>query len=209
MEVVLFSVVVSALTALGLLVLIAAITYLWLGRRAYEQAWIELARRSGLSYQAGGPLRYSHLNGHYHNRSVKLDIHSHSAGHGSESGNFPFTRLHIAIHNPNHLKLIIQERHRLPSFLQATTPSGDPAVDLKFNIISDPPDLAIRIFNSNNLRERILATNSFSLEISNDSLIFESRGIEKNVDYLLGMFELQSDIADLIESSPPSAFPEM
>jgi hypothetical protein len=207
MEVLLFSVVVAALTALGLLILIAAMIYLWLGRRAYEQTWIELARRSNLSYRAGGFFKHPYLEGQYRNRAVTLDIHSHRAGSGSDSGNFPFTRLQIAIHNPNRLKLIVQDKHRLPSFLKATTPSGDPAVDSKFTIISAPPDLAIKMFNSSSLRERILAANSFNLEISNQSLIFESRGIEKEVDDLLFMFELQSDIAAFIESARPAFSP--
>jgi hypothetical protein len=205
MEVLLFSIVASALTALGLLVLVAAMIYLWFGKRAHEQAWTELARGSGLSYQAGSVLRRPRIYGIYRNRQVTLDIHTHSAGGSSENGYFPYTRLQIAIHNPNSIKLLIQERHRLPSFVHATTPSGDPAVDLKFTIISDPPDLAITMFNSASLRDRILAANSFSLEIFNKSLIFESRGIEKDVDYLLDMFELQSDIAAFLESTTHGA----
>jgi len=192
-----------ALTSLGLLLLVAAFLYLWLGKRSIEQAWQELAARSGLSYRAGGILKYPILHGSYRNRQTTLDIHTHTPGSDYKSGNFPYTRLHININNPARSRLIIQEKHRLPSFLQATTPSGDPAVDLKFSIICEPTDLVFKVFKNSGLRERILAAHSFGLEISNQSLIFESRGVEKDVDYLLGVLELTSDIANLIESSTP------
>jgi hypothetical protein len=208
MELLFFSIAALSLTALGLLALAAAIIYLWLDRRALEQAWSKLSERSGLAYQAGGLLKRPSLQGLYRNRQVALDVHVHSTRRSPKSGNFPDTRLRITLHKPSRARLIIQERHRLPSFLQATTPSRDPAVDLKFSIISDPPDLAVKLFNSSSLRERILATHSFNLEITGQSLTFESRGIEKDVDDLLRRLELLNDIADLVEAVPPSAFPE-
>ena len=44
-----------------------------------------------------------------------------------------------------------------------------------------------------------MAARSFDLEIDGAQLCFEARGVEKDVDYLVSLLDLLSEIAGLVE----------
>jgi len=189
----------SAFFALAGLLFLGLIAYAVLSRGAQETAWRVLASRTGLVYQKGGFLKRASLGGVLRGRRASIDIHSHSGGYQPGSGSFPYTRLRLALENAAGLKLEVHEKSRLPSFLRATTPSGDPAVDERYSIISQPPELAVRLFERARLRDGILAARSFDLEIDGPQLCFEARGVEKDIDYLVGLLDLLSEVAGFVE----------
>lgn len=199
MELYLLACSLIVLAIIAMLILTGVIAYVMWSKGSQDKAWRELASRTGLHFEKGGFLKRPSLHGVYQGRRVILDTHSHTASHKTGSGSYPYTRIRLSLENRADMKLVIREKRYMPPFVKATSGSGDPAVDLQFSIDSDPPEFGVTLFKSARLRQKILAAHSFDLEISGTQLHFEGRGVEKDVHYLIDLFNLVNEIAELVE----------
>jgi hypothetical protein len=200
MELILLLCPILSFFGIALLVILSVIAYAVWSKHAQEASWKILASRIGLAYEPGGFFSQPSLVGEFQNHQVKLDVHSHTTGYKSASSSFPYTRIRFELQNQTNSTLTIREKHRMPLLTKAGVHIGDPAVDSRFSIHSIPPELAIQIFNSTNLRQEILSARSFDLELSGIELRFEERGIDKDSDYLIWLLRLLYEVVIFIEN---------
>ncbi|MBI3361577.1 MAG: hypothetical protein HY023_10775, partial [Chloroflexi bacterium] len=76
---------------------------------------------------------------------------------------------------------------------------GDEDVDRRFIIKSRPETFAARLFTSINLRQKLLQARAVNIEVDGRELHFEQQGVETNADYMQFLFDLLSDVAEMVE----------
>jgi hypothetical protein len=167
-----------------------------------EQIWRELAARTGLTYERGvGQLR-PRLVGMYRNRTLTSDVIE-------MGGNSPFpveySRVVLPINNQANIYMKLSTKGKsikTDKFLE--TPQKE--FDRQW-VTSRPADFAINLFDSTDLRQRLLqAPYWFEIKVDRHKIHFEGGFVAMGMTFidpstLQSVFDLLSDLADAIEKA--------
>jgi len=184
-----FGLVIAVLVVVGL---VAAYRF----SQNNAAAWRELAARTGLTAQRYG------VDGNYRDHPVSLSYY----GNRGRS----YLHLVITVKNPRGIffELSRQYEGALDSKLQAGLHGpdvriGDDELDGRFIIESRPESFAQHLFNSLDLRQKILqARQGFRIELEEGRLSFVLQAIVTDPDELVAILNLMSDIAQAVDTFP-------
>ncbi len=185
------------LLVVGILVLFTVLAYL--RRQARQQAWSELAARTGLALEPGGIFSPMRVTGYYRGRPLTLDTFTRSSGKSSTT----YTRIRLGVNNPPALSLAIYDENVLSKIGKALgmqdVQTGDDELDRRFTIKGQPEPVIARLLTSIGLRQKLLEARSLHVEVKDRELHFEQRGAESNADHLQFLFDLLSDLAEAVD----------
>lgn len=172
--------------------------------RQKERPWRQLASRTGLNCRIGNffmgyPVQVS---GDYRGRS--LTLYTHKQG----KGQVPSTRIEVRVNNSSKASLRVcgpfnpkqVASDRIVNQMFGAAGARQFGHERRFFIRSQPLHLAMSMLRVGSLQDRLLALRPFgNIELSGQALYFEQLGVLKDVEYLNFIFDLLSDLADLIE----------
>jgi len=185
------------LIAIGLLVLFGMIAYL--RRQARQQAWSELAARTGLTFESRSIFAPMRVAGNYRGRSLTLDTFTRHSGKNSTT----YTRIQLGTNNPCALSLAIYDENVLSKLGKALgmqdIQTGDDELDRRFTIKGQPEQVIANLFTSIGLRQKLLEARSVHVEVRGQQVYWQQRGAESNADYLQFLFDLLSDLAEAVD----------
>ena len=185
------------LIAIGLLVLFGMIAYL--RRQARQQAWSELAARTGLTFESGGIFAPMRVAGNYRGRPLTLDTFTRHNGKNSTT----YTRIQLGTNNPCALSLAIYDENVLSKLGKALgmqdIQTGDDELDRRFTIKGQPEPVIASLLTSVGLRQKLLEARSVHVEVKGQQVYWQQRGAESNADYLQFLFDLLSDLAEAVD----------
>lgn len=192
----------------AVVVLFAMLGLTWLQKRAEVQdkigSWQEVATRTGLTCKVSGWLQGAAVSvvGTYRTRLVTL--FSPTLGKAQVAS----TRIEVMIENPTEAALRVRgpfKRNevlydRVTNNLFAGSNSRQFGNDQRFFIRSNPIHLATSLVSAKTvwpILEKL--EHLVSLELNGNTLSFEQTGILRDVEQLQSLFDLLSDLADMIE----------
>ena len=182
---------------IGVLALVFGIAYAT--RQARTRAWTEVAERTGLTLEPGSFFKSPRLSGTYRAHTLALDTFSRSHGKSSTT----YTRIVVFVNNRANVYLALYEEgvfSKIGKFFGSEDIQvGDEEIDRRFIIKSRPPEVAPRLLTSISLRSKLLEARSINVEMDGRELYFEQRGAETNLDYLVFLFDLLTDLAEFVE----------
>jgi hypothetical protein len=201
-------ILVSRVVGLG--VAAGIITLAWVDNRAdarsKECSWRALADRTGLTYHDHGVLA-GHtvaVSGTYRARTVHLSTTKQGKGQVQS------TRIELRIANQGEVSLRLRgpfnrnaaTLDRVTSNLFETSEAQQFGSDQRFFVRSKPVHLATALLADKPLWSRLLALKPLvSIECDEMTLIFETLGVIRDVEYLTMLVDLLSDVADTIEQT--------
>ena len=187
------------LLIVGILVLFAVLAYL--GRRARQQAWSELAARTGLTFESGGLFSPMRITGAYRGHALTLDTFTRSSGKSSTT----YTRIRMSVNNPSALSLAIYDENVLSKLGKALgmqdVQVGDDELDRRFTFKGQPEPVLASLLTSVGLRQKLLEARSVHVEAKGQEVYWQHRGAESNADYLQFLFDLLSDLAEAVDGA--------
>jgi hypothetical protein len=165
---------------------------------ARQHPWVDLAARSGLSYDPGKLLGVGpNLTGKY--RGHELFLRTLTRG----SKNKIYTHILMDITNKSNLYLLLYDEetqskiaHRLGA---REIKSGDDSFDERFVIVGQPVSLAVNLLSNANLREKLLQARLLNIEIFDQHLHYERIDEETDINYLIFLFDLLDEIAEYVD----------
>jgi len=185
------------LIVISLLVLFGVIAYL--RRQARQQAWGELAARTGLTFESGGLFSPMRVTGTYRGHSLTLDTFTRSTGKNSTT----YTRIQMGANNPSALSLAIYDENVLSKVGKALgmqdIQTGDDELDRRFTIKGQPEPMIASLFTSIGLRQKLLQARSVHVEVRGQQVYWQQRGAESNADHLQFLFDLLGDLAEAVD----------
>jgi hypothetical protein len=185
------------LIVVGVLVLFAVLAYL--RRLARQQAWSELAARTGLTFEPGGLFSPMRITGTYRGHPLTLDTFTRRSGKNSTT----YTRIMLSVNNPSALTLAIYDENVLSKVGKALGMQdiqvGDDELDRRFTIKGQPEPVIAGLLTSIGLRQKLLEARSLHVDVKDRELHFEQRGAESNADHLQFLFDLLSDLAEAVD----------
>jgi len=185
------------LLVIGLLVIFGAIAYL--RRQARQQAWGELAARTGLTFESGGLFSPMRVTGTYRGHPLTLDTFTRSTGKNSTT----YTRIQMGANNPSALSLAIYDENVLSKVGKALgmqdIQTGDDELDRRFTIKGQPEPMIASLFTSIGLRQKLLQARSVHVEVRGQQVYWQQRGAESNADHLQFLFDLLGDLAEAVD----------
>ena len=181
----------------GLLVVFAVLAYV--RRRARQQAWGELATRTGLTFEPGGLLTPMRITGAYRGHALTLDTYTRSSGKNSTT----YTRILLSANNPSALSLAIYDENVLGKIGKALGMQdiqvGDDELDRRFTFKGQPEPVITGLLTSISLRQKLLEARSVNVEVKGREVGWRQRGEESNADNLQFLFDLLSDLAEAVD----------
>ncbi|MBI3762629.1 MAG: hypothetical protein HY260_12330 [Chloroflexi bacterium] len=192
------------LVIVGDVILMAAFVALAFGiayyqRQARERAWGELAGRTGLTLEPGNFLTGPRVTGNFRGHTITLDTFSRGSGKSRTT----YTRIVVFVNNQANVYLALYQESVFSKigkfFGMEDVQIGDEDVDRRFIIKSRPETFAARLFTSINLRQKLLQARAVNIEVDGRELHFEQQGVETNADYMQFLFDLLSDVAEMVE----------
>jgi len=185
---------------------VAVIYIIYRSRQEQSKAWRHVAARTGLTFEPGVLLGSPRVTGNYRGRALRLDAFARRYGASDVTR---YTRIVLAVNNRAGVVLTLRREGVLSPIAKALGAEdirlGDEEVDRRFLIQSRPATFAAELFTSRELRQRLLQIRALHLvAVNGTELRFEQVevGIEKDVDYLLSLFDLLSDLAEQLEHEP-------
>jgi hypothetical protein len=165
---------------------------------ARQHPWIDLAARSGLSFDPGRLLGVGpNVTGKYH----RHDLFLRTLTRGSK--NKVYTHILMDISNKSNLYLLLYDedtQSKIANRLGARPiKSGDDTFDERFVAIGQPTNLAVNLLSNANLREKLLQARLLNIEIFDQHLHYERIDEETDINYLLFLFDLLDEIAENVD----------
>lgn len=175
--------------------------YVYYQHKSRVRDWDEFAKGIGLTLEPGNLFVRPRVTGNYRRRAITLDTFSR----GSRKHRKTYTRIVLLVNNPSNIYLALYVEDvfsKIGNFFgMADVQIGDDEIDQRFTIKSRPETFAARLFASSNLRQKLLQARSVNLKVDGRELYFEQRGMEADPDYLQFLFDLLSDVAEMVERS--------
>jgi hypothetical protein len=161
-----------------------------ISRQRKNAAWKQFASEIGGEFIKGRFLRGSKVQAKIKEWPVTLDTYSVSSGDSSET----YTRIKAVFENKDGLQFTLAPRGLIAKLDKALGTKdiemGDAEFDGKFVIRgADSPKLHA-LFANVNIRQMILGQRSIHLQIKGNDLIFDTRGVIKDIERLKTLFEL-------------------
>jgi len=185
------------LIVIGVLIIFGVIAYL--RRQARQQAWSELAGRTGLTFEPGGIFSPMVVTGTYRGHNLTLDTFTRSSGKSSTT----YTRIRLTVENPSALSLAIYDENVFSKIGKALgmqdVQVGDEDLDRRFIIRGQPEHVIASLLTSSSLRQKLPEARSVHVEVKGQELRFEQRGAESNADYAQFLFDLLSDLVEAVD----------
>lgn len=194
----------------GLGMIAALMGLAWMNNRfevaLKERPWRQLAEQTGLTCEVGGLLMGSsvHVVGFYRGRYLTL----YTPRHGK--GQVQSTRLELRLHDSTDSVLRLRgpfprnvtEHDVVTSSLFATTAARQFGDDKRFYIRSQPLHLATALTSNTHIWSALLSLPRLTtIEVDNNTLVFEQLDVLTDVEHLHFLFDLLSDIADTLEQT--------
>lgn len=199
---------VTAVSLLGLGLTGGMISLAWLDDRAdrlsKQHAWSQLAEQTGLTYTAGRILMGQgvYVSGTYRGRLLTLSTRRQG------KGQIQSTRIDLRVDNPAGARLRMRgpfergavEVDTVTSDLFGTTQARPFGNDRRFFIRSHPLHLATTLVGTRPLWDGLLALEPLTnIELEEQTLSFERLDVLRDASTLNQLFDLLSDIADVLE----------
>lgn len=183
----------------GFLVLALVLGYARSQRR--EQAWGQLAARTGLSQEKGryffSPLTVA---GSYKGYPVRL----YTFSRGSGKNRTTYTRLALDVQHPAGALLGLSREGFLSGLGKKLGMQdvrlGDAQFDDSFVIKSRPDDFASRVLSSYDLRQRLVRDLQGTLQLGDGRVYVTRTGTDTDVDRLQNHLELLAGVADALRA---------
>jgi hypothetical protein len=203
----------TAVSLLGLGLTSGMISLAWLDDRAdrlsKQHAWSQLAEQTGLTYTAGRILMGQgvYVSGTYRGRLLTLSTRRQG------KGQIQSTRIDLHVDNPAGARLRMRgpfergvvEVDTVTSDLFGTTQARPFGNDRRFFIRSHPLHLATTLVGTRPLWDELLALEPLTnIELEEQTLSFERLGVLHDASTLNQLFDLLSDIADVLERQAAS-----
>jgi hypothetical protein len=163
-------------------------------------AWTELASRTGLTFsQKAGWLFPPVLSGDFRGRPIVLTYVSR----GSGKSRTYYTQVTLQVRNPAFNKLRLTRSNVIDSIGKAFGAQdvlvGDDAFDQAFTIKSQPPEFAMNVLGDSMLRSDLMRTEHGWITLDGNSLVWETRNVQRDSAYLERILSTLSDLADTVE----------
>jgi hypothetical protein len=185
--------------AAGALIFATFFGLLHWSQQAHTQAWQEVATRAHLTFVPGNLFKRPHVVGTFRERALKLNTYMTGGAKNRSS----WTRITLAVNNPADVYLSLHDEGVLSAIGKMLgaedVQTGDEEFDRRFVVKSRPPTFATELFAWRGLRLRLMQARSLNVEVKGSELCFEKRGIEKDVNNLLFLFDLLYDLAEAVE----------
>ena len=173
-----------------------------------RQAWSELAKRTGLTFESGNLWRSSRVTGTYRGHTLVLNTFARISS--SSRNTIRDNRIVLFVNNQTNLYLALYDK---TIFSRIGNLLGVPAIQIsdhkfeqRFMIKGRPEDSVTRLLGDSNLRARIMTTQSFNIEVAGPRLSFEERWGNLDADYTQSLFDLLTDIAVGVEQLEAPVF---
>ncbi|GAB4503639.1 MAG: hypothetical protein Fur0043_06310 [Anaerolineales bacterium] len=173
---------------------------LYRDRRKHAEAWQEVARRAGLTFNAPGwILGRPTLNGDWHGRAVRVyTVTRGGAGRGTSSA---YMRVEMAAQPPQNAFLSISERNFFSQLGRTgeEIPTNDAEFDHRFVTRGNPPEFVHGLLAVSGLRRLLLQARYVNIETVEGNLRYEQLNVETDADVMLFLFSLLFDLAEAAE----------
>ena len=169
-----------------------------------KRFWCEVAEQTGLECHIGNFFLGFPVNvyGTYRNRNLSLFIFKYG------KGQIPSTQIDLTVENPVNATLRLRgpfdreqtASDKVLSDLFGAADAREFGSDERFFIRSRPIHLVTGMFRSGSLRDNLLKLKEMvNIELDGQKLRFDQLGIIDDVEYLHFLFDLLSDVADMID----------
>jgi hypothetical protein len=174
-------------------------------RRNWQTAnhsWGEVARRTGLTFKPMSLFSSPELSGEYRQRPIHLYTYSS----GPQRYRSTYTAIRLGVKNAANSMLDIAPAGLLGNFIVKTLNAqdvqiGNPAFDERFVVKSNPADFAARVLADPKLMTAIMdIPHAFRIQLEGTSLINSKQNATTDVEFLAGMCNTLSDLADRCEA---------
>ena len=221
---------ILALPCLGILIFIAFVVIGILLARKYRQkwdaAWVETARRTGLTYasktleqlsqeaqelpgkrkliRVAPPTMPPRLEGRYRGFDVAIDSLSRDFG-GETPDERRFTRVSVSVQNRENCRLAIRKRRFLSPDSALQAPEVQVSVaesdfERQFVVQGEPVHVATRLFSDGNLARRLVEEAvQYEVRLENQELRLLAEGLEIRPDVLHALLDFAVDLAGLVD----------
>jgi len=169
--------------------------------KATSRAWSELATRTGLTLKPASMFSFPELNGTFRGRPMRLYTYSS----GTQRNRQTYTAVGLTLKNPVNATLEITPASAVGSFFGKLVKAqdveiGNAEIDGRFVIKSDPADFAMKVLGSISAQLGIMAIpDAFRIVLEGQSLRYSKRGVERDPELLMKVFNTLSDLAEDIE----------
>ncbi|MCK4978645.1 MAG: hypothetical protein KAS36_17050 [Anaerolineales bacterium] len=191
--------------------IVLLIYFVWKEDKKSEEAWRDLAERTGLSLQPRIFMARKILAGTYRGRSIKLNTVTRGDYVDIQTGyNHPgdtYTRMAVSVDNPagNIINLLEGGQFFSRVFGAKSVQIGHKSFDRRFTIQSRPENFAASVLSSAELRKRIMLTHLKPkiLRLGGRELYLERKffNVRGSKASFFSLFDLLCDVADEVEKT--------
>ena len=165
----------------GFVVAVFAGIYFFMNRsvQGVNRSWGDLGMTTGLTLKPAAIFSQPELNGEYRQRPIRL--YTYNAG--SQGNRITYTAVALTVNNLSNSRLEITSSSSVGSFFgkmlnAQDVETGNPALDARFVIKSNPPDFAVQVLSEARVQMGIMAIpDMFRIEL-------ECRVPDQAVQYL-------------------------
>jgi hypothetical protein len=229
----LMALAILAIPCVGLLIFVAFVVIGILSvrkqRQKWDQAWVEVARRTGLTYatktleQLGQEARQQaamappgkrkliriapptpppRLVGGYRGFEVVVDSFTRDFSADETPDERTFTRIAVPIHSRENARLAVRDRRFWSPYSALKAPEVQVGVDFdrRFVVHGDPAHVVTRLFGDGSLARRLAEEAAqYEVRLENGELRLVAKGLETRPDVLHSLLDLAVDFAARID----------
>lgn len=170
--------------------------------QATREVWQTIAMRTGLTLQPGSLLVRPALNGEYRRRALVMNTFTR----GTSKSKTVYTRITLSVSNSGGGRLTLSPEGFLSglgkSLGMQDIPIGSERFDKSFMIRSAPPEFAQTLLGDSMMQDSLLQLKeqaSYELSLDGGGLTFTARGVLRDSDFIVSIFNAMSDLADRVE----------
>jgi hypothetical protein len=205
----------------GLFMALAALIWLAIKPLVVAAGWRRLADDLNLDYTPAkgflGIPKPGHIKGNYRGRKVQISLAVETAPYSDGTYQYRYIQIALGLKKRSRRRLVVQKRWHT----QLTEPGeGVPLPDRRFSdryaiTVSDPQDLAMKVFHDDGLRQSFQASigprGMFYLNLQGRNLYFSTRatnwflpnsGIEWRAGVLRAILDTLVDVVEAAEAAP-------
>jgi len=171
-----------------------------------NRAWKEVVEQTQLQHEKHdkGQRHDQTLSGVYHRHQLTLSDTNlpvfRNGKRKSDTLTNATTNLHVALENPQGLKLTLQRTTRVKN----SAPIGIEEFDSRFIITCEPENFAQTLLVSGSLREKLQQLKPGGLiNLQDNELVYDQTGRITGAGEIISLFDLSCSLADAIEAWRP------
>jgi hypothetical protein len=164
----------------------------------YHRAWYQLADKLQLEFDTAKYQASARVSGVYRGRSLTLNLLI-----DPRSPEDTETRILLALKHNLNGEFLLEESGWLERSRKYLTSIGNPRrhhpLIWRFQYVSNPAAFAESVLGSSNMRNKLLSARSVRIELRDQQLVYLHQGIVDDVEYIVFLFDLLSDVARLMD----------